>query len=320
MTTYLITGGTGFAARNTLPYLLNGHGNTVITVNRSNVASNGCQSHIPVNGIDIVEDEKKLKEIVKRYNPEYILHSAGQSSVLSDGLYRTNVLGTQNVLEAARSSDNLKKVLFYSTILVYPASDGLINESVPLHSPNKLNPDKITYSDSKLLGEEIVKFYAQSKGVPVTTARFANLYGSHQQPKALIPIVINKLLNREKIILDGGGVALKDWLHFPTDGVEATRVLLENGEVGEIYNVSSGGKHVKSVRAVVETIFKDLKEKLNLEQMIDYIQIGPERPGQQFGGALFCNEKIKRLGFEPATAFETGVKHTVNWFRAVCRR
>ncbi|HOO76211.1 MAG TPA: dTDP-glucose 4,6-dehydratase, partial [Tepiditoga sp.] len=268
-----------------------------------------------------ITNTKAMEEVFEKNEIDAVINFAAESHVdrsIHDPqiFLKTNILGTQSLLDAAKKSwydkekkqwKEGKKYLQVSTDEVYGAlgSTGYFTEKTPLdpHSP---------YSASKTGADLIVKAYHDTFGMPVNITRCSNNYGPYQFPEKLIPLIINNCLNHKELPIYGDGKQVRDWLYVD-DHCKAIDMVLRQGKTGEVYNI--GGHNEKENIYIVKTIIKLLKEKTKDEKinenLIKYVQ---DRPGHDRRYGIDPTKIKEELGWEPETKFEEGIEKTINWY------
>lgn len=248
---------------------------------------------------------KSIDEIFSVENPQVIVHFAVEThvdrSILSPQAFlRTNVEGTQNLLDASKKY-NISKFINIITDEVYgEIREGKFTESSPL-IPNS------PYSVSKAAQDMLGRAYFRTYGLPVITVRPSNNYGPWQYPEKLIPVVIIKALNDEPVPVYGDGSNVREWLYVE-DCAEAVLEIVEKGAVGEIYNVGSGieRKNIEVVKAILSLLCKP-------ESLIQFIK---DRPGHDYRYSVSTEKIESDIGWQPKTSFEDGLERTVSWYVA----
>jgi dTDP-glucose 4,6-dehydratase len=211
---------------------------------------------------------------------------------------KTNVLGTQNLLENARNL-GVKKFFQISTDEVYGSIEsGSWDENFPL-KPNS------PYAASKASADLIALSYARTYGLPVVITRCSNNYGPFQNPEKLIPSFISKLITKRPVTLYGDGKNIREWIHV-SDHVRAIAWLYRHGISGEVYNIA--GNEEKTNLEITKILLREFNED---DSMIQYVN---DRPGHDFRYAL-NGSKISKLGFKNEIEFIKGLKSTVEWYR-----
>ncbi len=236
--------------------------------------------------------------------PDAVAHFAAEShvdrSIADPSIFiETNIKGTQVLLDVSRRY-SIDRFINISTDEVYGEleDDGQFYENTPL------NPNS-PYSVSKASADMLGRAYFRTYGLPVITVRPSNNYGPWQYPEKLIPVVILKAFNNEKIPVYGKGQNIREWL-FVSDCVKAVLKILEKGRIGEIYNVGSGDE--KRNIEVVETILNVLKKPFDLMEFVK------DRPGHDYRYSLNADKIKKELDWMPAMDFENGVVQTIKWY------
>lgn len=224
-------------------------------------------------------------------------------SVVDPGVFlQTNVIGTGVLLDACRIY-GIKRFHQVSTDEVYgdlpiDRPDLFFTESTPLHTSSP-------YSASKASADLLVLAYHRTFKIPVTISRCSNNYGPYQFPEKLIPLMIANALNDKELPVYGNGDNVRDWLYV-IDHCIAIDMILQNGRVGEVYNI--GGHNEKTNLVVVKTILKELGKE---ESLIKYVT---DRPGHDRRYAIDPEKIHKELGWLPTTPFDEGIKQTISWY------
>ncbi|MCX4760225.1 dTDP-glucose 4,6-dehydratase [Streptomyces sp. NBC_01275] len=211
---------------------------------------------------------------------------------------RTNVLGTQTLLDAALRA-GVKRFVQVSTDEVYGSIDeGSWTESSPL-DPNS------PYAASKAAADHLALAYERTYGMNVSVTRCSNNYGPHQYPEKVIPYFVTLLMGGHRIPLYGDGGNVRDWLHVD-DHCAGIRLVLDRGEPGEVYHIGGG----------VELSNRELTRLLldEFDCTTDMIEQVPDRPGHDRRYSL-DDSKLRALGYRPRVPFREGLRATVNWYR-----
>ncbi len=259
-------------------------------------------SNVSFHKIDIV-DAKAVTRVMKKEKPDVIVHFAAETHVdrsILDGqvFLNTNIIGTQVLLEAARMQ-GIAKFVHISTDEVYgDVAQGSSVETSPF-SPNS------PYSVSKAGADMLVSAYARTYKLPVNIIRASNNYGPWQYPEKLIPVVIYKALNNEKVPVYAKGLNVREWLYV-ADCASGVMAVVQKGITGEVYNISSG-VHRKNIE-VVKAILKAFNRS---ESLIEYVE---DRPGHDFRYSISCAKARRELGWKPKYDFENGLASTVEWY------
>jgi dTDP-glucose 4,6-dehydratase len=325
MKTYLVTGGAGFIGSNFVHYMLNKYKDIkIVNLDKLTYAGNlenlkqveGNPNYTFVNG-DIC-DKQVVEHIFKQHEIDYVVNFAAESHVdrsikEPEVFVNTNVLGTVNLLNMAKSyweTENGfiegKKYIQVSTDEVYGSlgETGYFMETTPLdpHSP---------YSSSKASADLMVKAYHDTYKMPINITRCSNNYGPYQFPEKLIPLVINNCLNKKPLPVYGDGLNIRDWLYVE-DHCKAIDMVINNGKVGEVYNVGGHNErtNIHIVKTVISFINKNLDKNVT-EELIKYVE---DRKGHDRRYGIDPNKIKEELGWEPETSFEVGIEKTIKWY------
>ncbi len=307
----LVTGGAGFIGSNFINHILNSRDDYfVVNLDKLTYAGNlenlspveSNDNYVFVKG-DIVNREL-VNFIFEKYEIDYVVNFAAEShvdrSILgSEIFYRTNVLGTNVLLESAKRF-GVKKFLQVSTDEVYGSlgESGLFTETTPL-SPNS------PYSSSKAGADLAALAFHRTYGLPVTITRCSNNYGPFQFPEKLIPLMIINALNNKKLPVYGDGKNVRDWIYV-IDHNRAIELALEGGKPGEVYNVGASREmqNIEIVKLILEILGKP-------ESLIEFVA---DRPGHDRRYAIDSSKIQNELGWEPEYEFEEAIRKTVQWY------
>ena len=250
-----------------------------------------------------IRNRESLEEIFKNSNFDRVVHFAAEShvdnSILSPAKFiSTNVLGTHNLLEAAREY-SVKKFLYVSTDEVY----GSIDSGSFVESDN-YNPSS-PYSASKAAAEMLVMAYGKTFGINFNISRCSNNYGPRQHREKLIPCFIDLLKNSKPVKLYGTGLNVRDWIYVD-DHCEALYRILISGVDKQIYNISTSEE--LSNLEITEILVKEMGVSRDLIQYVE------DRPGHDFRYSISSEKIFVDLGFLPKVTFEEGIKKTLNWY------
>ena len=265
---------------------------------------------------DIV-DEAFVFEIFGRFNFDGVIHLAAESHVdrsISDPIafVKTNVIGTVNLLSAAKSAwdSNMQGKRFYhvSTDEVYGAlgDTGLFTEATP-YDPNS------PYSASKASSDHFVRAYGETYGLPYVITNCSNNYGPNHFPEKLIPLFINNIIEEKPLPVYGDGKYTRDWL-FVEDHAAAIDLVFHKGTNHETYNIGGVNEwqNIDLVKLLCQIMDRKLgREKGSSEKLITYVK---DRPGHDLRYAIDASKINKELGWKPSVTFEQGLEKTVDWF------
>ncbi|MGP9076921.1 dTDP-glucose 4,6-dehydratase [Geobacillus thermodenitrificans subsp. calidus] len=307
----LVTGGAGFIGSNFVRYILEKYPNyKVVNYDLLTYAGN-------LENLKDVEDHPNYKFVkgdinnrelvdylVKTHKIDVIVNFAAEShvdrSIADPGIFvKTNVLGTQALLDVARAN-NIKKYVQISTDEVYGTlgETGYFTEETPL-APNS------PYSASKAGGDLLVRAYHETYGLNVNITRCSNNYGPYHFPEKLIPLMITNALEGKELPIYGDGQNIRDWLHVK-DHCVAIDLVIHKGRPGEVYNI--GGHNERTNNEIVHLIV----EKLGVSK--DLIKYVADRPGHDRRYAIDPTKIMTELGWKPQYTFEKGIVETIQWY------
>ena len=314
MKNILVTGGAGFIGGNFIHYLLGNRPDCHITCldaltyagNLETLKSVLEDSRLRFVHGDIT-DREAVYHLFEEENFDAVVNFAAESHVdrsidTPEVFLKTNILGTQVLLDACNrfGTGRYHQV---STDEVYgdlplDRPDLFFTEETPIHTSSP-------YSASKASADLLVTAYYRTYGTPVTISRCSNNYGPDHFPEKLIPLMILNALEDKPLPVYGDGKNVRDWLYVE-DHCRAIELILENGRVGEVYNV--GGHHEKQNIEVVKTILHALGKS---EELIAFVK---DRPGHDRRYAIDPSKIHRELGWLPQTSFEDGIQTTVEWY------
>lgn len=243
----------------------------------------------------------RVDEIIQGFEPEAIVHLAAESHVdrsIEDGTVftRTNVVGTQVLLDAVRRHD-VGRFLHVSTDEVYGSiEEGSFTEEDP-YDPSS------PYSASKAASDLLVQAHHTTYGIPVAITRCTNNYGPRQNPEKLIPKMITLALQDEPLPVYGDGSNVRDWIYVKDHCQALVTVLQEAPFEAGIYNVAGQEEHANL--EIVHTIL-DLLDKPR--ELIEFVT---DRPGHDWRYSI-DDSKLRGLGWSTTTSFEEGLKETID--------
>ncbi|HEY8628121.1 MAG TPA: dTDP-glucose 4,6-dehydratase [Gaiellaceae bacterium] len=307
----LVTGAAGFIGSNFVRYWVERHpDDTVVAYDLLTYAGNRANLADVEDRIAFVEGDIGDRELAERTLREHeldtIVNFAAEShnslAVVDPGLFaRTNVLGTQLLLEAARSAD-IERFHHISTCEVY--GDLALDTDEVFTEDSPYRP-RTPYNASKAAADHYVRAYHETFGVPVTITNCSNNYGPFQFPEKVIPLFATNALDDEPLPLYASTQNKREWLHV-LDHCSAIELVLERGRVGETYLVGSG------VEATVEEIADRVLDALGKPQSLKTIV--PDRPGHDRRYLLDSSKLRTELGWEPSFDFDDGLRATVEWY------
>lgn len=307
----LVTGAAGFIGSNFVRYWLERHSDdTLVAYDLLTYAGNRASLADVDDRIAFVQGDIGDRELSERTLREHeldtIVNFAAEShnslAVVDPGLFaRTNVLGTQLLLEAARAV-GLERFHHISTCEVY--GDLALDTDEVFTEDSPYRP-RTPYNASKAAADHYVRAYHETFGVPVTITNCSNNYGPFQFPEKVIPLFATNALDDEPLPLYASTQNKREWLHV-LDHCSAIELVLQRGRVGETYLVGSG------VEATVEEIADRVLDALGKPQSLKTIV--PDRPGHDRRYLLDSSKLRTELGWEPAFDFGDGLRATVEWY------
>ncbi|WP_045388445.1 dTDP-glucose 4,6-dehydratase [Falsirhodobacter sp. alg1] len=319
----LITGGAGFIGSAVVRQAIR-DGHAVVNLDAltyaaclENVAEAAKSPNYAFEKADI-RDRAALDRIFAEHKPDAVMHLAAEShvdrSIDSPGDFiQTNVIGTFNMLEAARAfwQAQGKPAAFrfhhISTDEVFGTlgETGQFTEETP-YAPNS------PYSASKAGSDHLVRAWAETYGLPIVMTNCSNNYGPYHFPEKLVPVVILKALAGEPIPVYGKGENIRDWLYVE-DHADALLTVLQKGELGRSYNI--GGENEARNIDLVRTICTILDEKRPKNAAYaDQITFVTDRPGHDMRYAIDPERIRTELGWRPSVTLEQGLEKTVQWY------
>jgi len=308
----LITGGAGFIGANFVGKKVSGNDDIVCldlltyAGNMDNLDGVMEQENFTFVRGDI-NDRGFIFDLFKKERFDQVVHFAAESHVdrsIEDpsAFLRTNVLGTQNLLDACREF-GIGRFHHVSTDEVYgdlplDRKDLKFTEEYPIRPSSP-------YSASKASADLLCLAYHRTFDVPVTISRCSNNYGPYQFPEKLIPRMIVLALRNEKLPVYGKGENVRDWLHV-SDHCSAIDTILNKGKEGEVYNI--GGNCERRNIDIVKLILKHMGKG---EDLISFVQ---DRKGHDLRYAIDNGKITTRLGWSPVITFDEGMKGTIDWY------
>ena len=249
-----------------------------------------------------IRDLELAKKLMQ--DADQVVHFAAESHVdrsIEGGseFVSTNVMGTQVLLDAARST-NIKRFVHVSTDEVYGSiSEGSWPEDHPL-LPNS------PYSASKAGSDLLVRAYNRTHKLDTVITRCSNNYGQYQFPEKVMPLFITNIIEGKKVPLYGNGLNVRDWLHVD-DHCRGIALALTKGRAGEVYNIGGGTELTN-----VELTHKILKAMGVGEEFIQPVE---DRKGHDLRYSVDISKINKELGYSPQVNFEEGLLQTINWYK-----
>ena len=326
MKNILVTGGAGFIGSNFVRYLLKAEPEVrVFNLDALTYAGSlenlkdlsDASRHIFIQG-DIC-DVEVIGRLFQEHQIDSVVHFAAEShvdrSILGPAPFiQTNIVGTFNLLEAARQAwgaDGARRGMRFhhvSTDEVF----GSLDASEPAFSEATPYEPRSPYSASKASSDHLARAYFHTYQLPVTITNCSNNYGPYQYPEKLIPLMILNALRGKPLPVYGDGKQIRDWL-FVEDHCEAIYLVLKNGKLGETYNIG-GGNQPYNIDLVNEicSILDELKPATKpYAGLIAYVN---DRPGHDRRYAMDITKIRNELGWTPKHDIESGLRATVQWY------
>ena len=306
----LVTGGAGFIGSNFILYILKKYPDyEIINLDKLTYAGNKENLNDVKNDsrykfvLGDICNKALVDAIVKEV--DVIVHFAAESHVdrsilKSDEFIRTNVLGTQVLLDSALRNEN-KRFHHISTDEVF----GSLGKEGKFSEKTYYNPHS-PYSASKAASDHLVRAYFDTFKLPITISNCSNNYGPYQFPEKLIPLFITNLIDNKKVPIYGKGENVRDWVHV-YDHNEAVDLILHKGKIGETYCIGGDSelRNIDITKMILEAFGKG-------EEMMEYVE---DRKGHDLRYAIDFSKIKNELGWFPRKDFQQGLKETIDWYK-----
>jgi dTDP-glucose 4,6-dehydratase len=305
----LVTGAAGFIGSNFVRYWCERHADDhVVAYDALTYAGNREN----LEGVDVpfvhgdIADGEVATNTIRDEQIDVIVNFAAEShnsyAIVNPGaFFRTNVIGTQTLLEAARQV-GIERFHHVSTCEVYGDlpldSDDVFTEETPYRP-------RTPYNASKAGADHAVRAYHETYELPVTITNCSNNYGPYQFPEKVIPLFTTNALDDEPLPLYASTANKREWLHV-LDHCRAIELVLERGRIGETYNVGSGVE--KTIAEIADAVLAALDKPDSLKTII------PDRPGHDRRYLLDSSKLRSELGWRDEVGFDEGLEATVRWY------
>ncbi|MGH9181074.1 MAG: dTDP-glucose 4,6-dehydratase [Acidimicrobiales bacterium] len=309
----LVTGGAGFIGANFVRYWDEAHpGDDLIVLDALTYAGNlanleGVEGRVTFVHGDICDPEAVVTCLAD-HDIEVVVHFAAESHnslaiIDPTRFFRTNVLGTQTLLEAARQV-GVTRFHHISTCEVYGDLDLDSDETFTEDSPYR---PRTPYNASKAAADHAVRAYHHTYGLPVTITNCANNYGPYQFPEKVVPLFTINAIDGVPLPLYASTANRREWLHV-VDHCRAVDAVLTGGRLGETYHVGSGFE--ASITDIADLVLAELDLPSTLKTIV------PDRPSHDRRYLLDSSKLRRELGWEPTVDFAEGLRDTVAWYQA----
>ena len=308
----LVTGAAGFIGSNFVRYWTDHHPEDhVVALDALTYA--GVREN--VDGIDGVTfahadigDTDTVAGLLETHSVDRIVNFAAEShnslAVVDPArFFRTNVLGTQGLCEAARRV-GVTRFHHVSTCEVYGDLDLDTDEMFTEESPYR---PRTPYNASKAGGDHVVRSYYETWDLPITMTNCANNYGAYQFPEKVIPFFTTLAIQDQSLPMYASTQNRREWIHA-LDHCRAIDLILERGRIGETYHVGTGVE--KSVEEIADLILAHLDKPQSLKTIV------PDRPGHDRRYVLDWTKIRTELGWEPTIGWDSGIAETIDWYVA----
>lgn len=322
----LVTGGAGFIGSSVVRMAID-QGHEIVNLdkltyaaNLENIAMLADNLGYAFEQVDI-NDAAAVNGVFTKHKPDAVMHLAAEShvdrSIDGPGAFiQTNVIGTFNMLQAARAHwDSLEGDAKDSFRFHHVSTDevyGDLHPGDPAFEETTPYDPSSPYSASKAASDHLVRAWHRTYGFPVVITNCSNNYGPYQFPEKLIPVVILKALHEQEIPVYGTGENIRDWLYVD-DHADALLTVLIKGRLGETYNI--GGNNERTNLELVKTICSIMDaRKLHDTKCESLINFVSDRPGHDYRYAINATKIESELGWTPAVEWNQGFEKTIDWY------
>ena len=310
MNTLLVTGAAGFIGSNFCRYWREGHPDDTIIALDALTYAGVRESLADIEALHFVHadisDTDAVHALMTGHGVDIVVNFAAEShnslAVLDPArFFRTNVLGTQGLCEAARRA-GVHRFHHVSTCEVYGDMDLDAEAGFTEESPYR---PRTPYNASKAGGDHVVRSYFETWDLPITLTNCANNYGTHQFPEKVVPFFTTQALEDRPLPMYASTQNRREWIHV-LDHCAAIELVLGQGRVGETYHVGTGIE--VSIEEMADTILSRLGKPSSLKTIV------PDRPGHDRRYLLDSTKIRRELGWQPSIDWEQGVADTIEWY------
>jgi dTDP-glucose 4,6-dehydratase len=310
MPSILVTGAAGFIGTNFVHYWREQHPDDgVVALDALTYA--GVRENVDgLPGVSFVEadigDTDEIVAVLDRHDVDRIVNFAAEShnslAILDPArFFRTNVLGTQGLCEAAKRA-GVHRFHHVSTCEVYGDLDLDADEKFTEESPYR---PRTPYNAAKAGGDHVVRAYYETWDLPITITNCANNYGAYQFPEKVIPFFTTQALQDRELPMYASTQNRREWIHA-LDHCRAIDAILASGRVGETYHVGTGIE--RSIEQIADAVLTHLDKPFSLKTIV------PDRPGHDRRYVLDWSKIRRELGWEPVVDWEGGLAETIDWY------
>jgi dTDP-glucose 4,6-dehydratase len=322
----LITGGAGFIGSAVVRRMIR-DGYSVVNIDKLTYAATpeaiedcAASPNYRLVQTDICDGDA-VRQAFEEHKPDAVIHLAAEShvdrSIDGPGAFiQTNVIGTFSMLQAARGyyeglSGSRRDAFRFHHVSTDEVFGSLSPSDPAFHEKTPYSP-RSPYSASKAASDHLVHAWGETYGLPVVLSNCSNNYGPWQFPEKLIPVMVMKARDGEKLPVYGKGENVRDWLHVE-DHAAALCTILERGRIGESYNVGGNAErqNIEIVRALCAAMDRLRPDAAPHDRLISFVT---DRPGHDARYAIDARKIKHELGWEPAWKFEDGLSSTVEWY------
>ena len=307
----LVTGGAGFIGSNYVKHILGKSKNgdlQVLVLDKLTYAGtlDNLSQEIDNPSLEFIQGDICDSNLVEKlsFNCDRVINFAAESHVdrsivSAEEFVRTNVLGTQVILEAIRKKPSIKFIQVSTDEVYGSIESGSWDENFPL-KPNS------PYAASKASADLITLAYQKTYSLDLMISRCCNNYGPNQFPEKIIPLFITNLIQGKKIPVYGDGLNVREWIHVD-DHCRGLELIFENGKSGEVYNLGSDAELTNLA------LTNELLQYFGFG--VDMINYVADRLGHDRRYSLNFNKALKDLRYKPEISFQTGLSETIGWYK-----